>query len=291
VTSNNIAGITESYPGTPLREGSSGSNVQLMQRYLNRIRANYPLIPVISNPNGVFSADTTKAVQTFQGIFNLARDGIIGRATWFKIVQIYIAVTKLATLDSEGERIGLSATPPTVVIREGSTGAYVIELQFLLNFISTFYSSVLPVIQDGVFRSTTTTSVRSFQRTFNLTQDGIVGPATWNMLYNVFRGIEDNVEIPTPEVTPPAVQTPPYPGYLLRIGSRGDNVRLMQEFLNVISTVHTSIPALSVDGIFGPMTDRAVREFQRIFGLTQDGIIGPLTWNAIVAERNRIVSS
>jgi len=172
-----------------------------MQRYLNRIRVNYPLIPQIPNPNGVFGEDTTKAVKTFQSVFNLTQDGIIGRATWFRIVQLYVGITKLASLDSEGERIGIGAAPPTIVLREGSTGPYVIELQFLLNYIGSFYSTVIPVIQDGVFRATTTTSVRAFQNTFGLTADGIVGPNTWNELYNVFKGIEDNVEVPTP--TPP----------------------------------------------------------------------------------------
>lgn len=147
-----FVGITESYPGTPLREGSTGADVALMQRYLNRIRVNYPLIPQISNPNGIFTADTTKAVQTFQSIFNLTQDGIIGRATWFKIVQLYVGITKLASLDSEGERIGIGAVPPTIVLREGSTGPYVIELQFLLNYIGTFYSTIPPVIQDNRWR-------------------------------------------------------------------------------------------------------------------------------------------
>ena len=167
-TSDNIAGITESYPGTPLREGSQGEDVRLMQRYINRIRVNYPLIPQISNPNGTFDSDTKKSVTTLQSIFNLTSDGIIGRATWYKIVQLYVAITKLASLDSEGERIGIGATVPTIVLREGSTGPYVIELQFLLNYLSMFYPTIIPVIQDNVFRSTTTTSVRAFQNTFRI---------------------------------------------------------------------------------------------------------------------------
>ena len=114
------------------------------------------------------------------------------------------------------------------------------------------------------------------------------------MLYDVYNGIEDNVEIP--EITPPTPPAPPvlptvpFPGTLLRNGSRGNDVRLMQHYLNVISTVHTSIPRLAEDGIFGPITERATREFQRIFRLAIDGIIGPITWNAIVAEHNRIKS-
>ncbi|GKU30552.1 hypothetical protein CFB3_26590 [Clostridium folliculivorans] len=286
--SNNIASITESYPGTPLSDGSVGADVRLMQRYLNRIRANYPLIPQIASPNGIFAADTTKAVKTFQSIFNLNEDGIIDRATWYKIVQIFVGVTNLASLDSEGERIGLGAAPPTIVLMEGSRGSYVVELQFILDYIAQFYSTVPPVIQDGVFRSTTTTSVIAFQNTFGLTADGIVGPTTWDMLYNVYKGIEENVEVP--EVTPPpTLPSPPFPGTLLKLGSIGDDVLLMQQFLNVISSVYTSIPKLMEDGNFGPMTQSAVIEFQRLFGLATDGVIGPITWDRIVSERNRII--
>ena len=207
-TSNNIRGITESFPGTPLREGNNNDDVRLMQRYLNRIRVNFPLIPTIPTPNGFFGPETTRSVRTFQQVFNLPQTGIIDRATWFRIVQLYVSVTGLASMTGEGEIIGIGETPPNVVLREGSTGANVTKLQFLLNYISRFYSTVLPVIQDNVFRNTTTQSVRAFQSTFGLNADGIVGPLTWNMLYNVFRGIQADVEIP--ETSPSVPPIPPH---------------------------------------------------------------------------------
>lgn len=281
VETNNIISITVSYPGAPLREGSKGPDVQEMQRYLNRIRANYPLIPVISNPNGEFGSDTASTVKTFQGIFDLTQDGVIGKETWYKISYVYVSVTKLAELDSEGEWIGIQDSPPSVVLREGSKGTYVAQLQFILNYISAFYPYISPVIQDATFRATTKTAVIQFQKAFNLTPDGVVGPATWNMLYKVYKGID--------VVVPPQPPTsPPYPGTLLRVGSRGNNVLLMQQYLNVISKVYPSIPKLSEDGIFGNATQRAVIAFQRQFSLSADGIIGPITWNHIVAEYNKI---
>lgn len=286
VTSNNIKGITESYPGYALKEGDSNSNVRIMQEYLNRIRVNYPLINQIPNPNGYFDNNTKSAVKTFQTVFNLNSDGIIGRATWYKIVQIFVGITKLAALDSEGKIIGIGTTPPTVVLREGATGSAVLELQFLLNYLAPYYSSLIPVIQDNVFRASTTSSVKAFQRTFNLNSDGIVGPATWNKLYNVFRSVQANLPLP-----PGPVETiPAFPGTLLRLGSRGANVRLMQEALNVIRTSYPSIGHLATDGIFGPLTQASVREFQRLFNLGVDGIIGPITWGQIITQRNRILN-
>lgn len=283
VSSNNITGITESFPGYNLTIGSQGEPVRRMQNYLNRIRVNFPLIPVISNPNGVFGQDTANAVRTFQRTFNLTADGVIGRATWNKISFTFVGVAKLAELDSEGVRVSIGATPPTVTISQGSTGPYVLELQFLLNYIAEFYDSVLPVIKDSVFDFDTKNSVIAFQKTFNLAQDGIVGPSTWNKLYSVYKGIQANAPVP-PQPPVPPTNAPPYPGTPLRVGSTGPDVRIMQTYLNTIRTVYTNIPQLAVDGSFGPMTERAVTAFQQQFLLTPDGVIGPETWNKIVQQ-------
>ena len=282
VQTNNIRGITNSYPGYALSLNSSGADVRRMQNFLNRIRVNFPLIPQISNPNGAFGPDTQAAVRAFQRSFNMTADGVIGRATWNKITQVFTAVARLGELDSEGIRATIGQNPPTVTLSQGSRGENVLQLQFLLNYISTFYPSVPTVIQDSVFGAGTSNSVREFQKTFGLTPDGTVGPATWNKLYAVYKGIQGNVPRP-PAVPQPPAAPPPFPGTLLRLGSRGENVRLMQGYLNVINAVYPMFsPKLIADGIFGPLTDAAVRAFQRRFSLVPDGIIGPLTWNKIV---------
>lgn len=282
VASNNITGIVESFPGYSLRLGSQGAPVQRIQNYLNRIRVNFPLIPRITNPNGVFDTVTQDAVRTFQRTFNLTVDGVVGRTTWNKINFIYVGVIRLAELDSEGERIGLGQNPPTVVLSQGSRGENVNQLQFLLNAISPYYVSIPSVIKDSIFDLVTKNSVIEFQKTFGLTQDGIVGPVTWNKLYAVYRGIQDNAKVP-PVTTPPS-GTPQYPGTPLKIGSSGADVRLMQTYLNTIRIVYSTIPYLVVDGAFGQRTKEAVIAFQQQFGLTPDGIIGPVTWNEIVKQ-------
>ncbi|MCL2860231.1 MAG: peptidoglycan-binding protein [Oscillospiraceae bacterium] len=261
-----------------------------MQDYLNRIRINFPAIPQITNPDGVFGIETTNAVRAFQRIFNLTQDGVIGRGTWYKIVQIYVGVTKLAELTSEGQRIGIGETPPTSVLREGSRGHDVLQLQFILNYISQFYDDIPPVIQDSAFGRTTRNSVVAFQRKLGLTPDGVVGPVTWRLLYQVYKNIESNVGIITPPSRPPVIPSPSpaYPGTPLRVGSRGNNVLLMQQYLNRISSRYPSILRLAEDGIFGVGTQSAVMEFQRLFGLNPDGVIGPLTWNRIVEINNSI---
>ena len=278
--------VIESYPGTSLTLGSQGASVRRIQNQLNRIRANFPLIPVISNPNGYFGPDTREAVRVFQRSFNLVQDGIVGRSTWNKIQQVFVAVTKLAELGGEGERIGLSPTPPTVTIRQGSRGQDVIHAQFLLNYISQFYPDIPAPIMDNIFGASTTDAVRAFQRRFGLTADGVVGPATWRRLYEVFAGIQGQqppitTPPPPPPPPPPPAGGPPYPGYLLRQGSRGESVRTLQTLLNNSRKQYPAVPLVAVDGVFGPLTANAVRAFQRNAGLTVDGIVGPITWAAL----------
>ena len=194
-----ITGVVSSYPGTPLRMGSTGLDVQTIQTYLNRIRRNYPAIPAVTDPAGSFQNSTNAAVTKFQNIFNLTPDGIVGKSTWYKISSLYAAVTRLAELDSEGTSLGIGTVPPSAVLRQGSRGQDVITLQYLLNVISEYYPSVPRPAQDGIFGSGTAQSVMAFQRAVNLSPDGIVGPRTWKALYDTYQGIGQNVPLPSPE--------------------------------------------------------------------------------------------
>lgn len=285
VESNRFGGIYDSYPGYSLRMGSYGEYVQTMQIYLNRISTDYPSIPKIQNPDGVFGAQTEAAVKAFQRISNiitgvyLAPDGIIGKSTWVQISRAYVAIKRLAQLTSEGERLGIGKTPPTTTVRLGEKGENIVLLQFLLNFVSEYYSSVPPVLQTGIFDTATRDSVIAFQKEYGLTADGVVGSATWRALYDVYNGIVENS--PTP---PSGIED--YPGSPLNTGSSGESVKLIQNYLNALSQVFPSIPKLTADGKYGPATKQAVMEYQRLFGLTVDGIVGPSTWKSIVDQHN-----
>lgn len=91
VTTNNIAAIPESYPGTALRRGSTGTAVRILQRQLDRIAKDYPAFgkPTV---NGTFDAETESSVKAFQKYFSLTADGVVGRSTWYKIS--YVNCTK-----------------------------------------------------------------------------------------------------------------------------------------------------------------------------------------------------
>lgn len=276
-----VQGTAVSYPGRALKVGSSGDDVKMIQRELNRIRQNYPAIPKIDSENGVFNEATKNAVKKFQQIFNLTADGIVGKQTWYKISQIYVGVKKLAELQSEGEKLPITTTPPMEVLRFGSQGENVKIAQYMLSSISQFYDKVLPVKITGYFDEETLNSVKSFQQLFGLEADSIIGKDTWSKLYKVYKMIE-------PYILNSSGKLIKYPGYLIRKGQKGEDVKLIQIWLNGLSKVYPFIPSVDPDGIFGTKTMEAVLMFQTWAGLIVDGIVGPLTWERLYEEYRNI---
>nr|WP_317282501.1 peptidoglycan-binding protein [uncultured Sellimonas sp.] len=72
-----------------------------------------------------------------------------------------------------------------------------------------------------------------------------------------------------------------WPGYILENGSSGSKIRQMQEQLNVIAGAYPAIPKITVDGVYGPSTEAAVRKFQEVFGLPETGKVDYRTWYKI----------
>lgn len=284
VTTDRIEDNIGSYPGYALKVGMRDSAVSIIQNQLNRISVNYPAIKPIIPVDGVFTRELESSVKTFQRQFNLTADGIVGRATWFKISYIYVAVKKLAELQSEGEQIGGSGQYPGFVLREGSTGVYVQQLQYFLNTVADYTPLVDNIRIDGNFGRGTRAAVVSFQKLARLTPDGLVGEATWNTLVQAY---EDTQRVDVPEI-PPVV---PYPGTPLRLGSEGESVRSVQYYMNRIFLGSSSIPQLTIDGIFGPMTENVVIAFQTEQNLTPDGIVGQQTWDRMISVYNTIITN
>jgi peptidoglycan hydrolase-like protein with peptidoglycan-binding domain len=142
---------------------------------------------------------------------------------------------------------------PFPLVRKGDRDHPVKTLQYLLR------ARGHSVAADGIFGSNTDAAVRAFQQQHGLAVDGIVGPNTWSALI----------------VT-------------VRQGSQGDAVRGVQEEFQFRNLSGDPSKAPAVDGIFGPKTDDAVRGFQQalhqdIPSVTVDGIVGPVTWRALVS--------
>lgn len=188
-----IMGISSSYPGTPLRIGSRGPYVVVVQTSLNRIAQNYPAIPKLPLVDGIYGTQTEASVRAFQQIFGLDPDGIVGKATWYALVRIYTAVNRLSELRSMGQQFYTINWEYPRNLQEGNQGEKVRLLQYMLAVVSEFIEEVPPITVDGIFGPATTNAVRSMQRWLGLPVTGIVDERTWDELYDQYSGIENTV--------------------------------------------------------------------------------------------------
>lgn len=186
-----VRDLISSYPGTPLRRGSTGPEVVTIQVALNRIAQNYPAIPKIPAIDGIFGPRTEASVRKFQEVFDLTVDGIVGPATWYAIVRLYTAVTSLAELRSEGQRYYAINWNPPQSLRLGSTGEKVRLLQYMLSVLSNFIPEIPSVAVDGIFGNATRAAVLAAQRRFRLPETGSVDAEIWNEIYDQYSGIEN----------------------------------------------------------------------------------------------------
>lgn len=189
VTNAPVQGITTSYPGV-LRRGTTGPSVVVVQVMLNRISQAYPAIPKIAQVDGIFGAQTEAAVIRFQEVFNLAVDGIVGRATWYAMVRLYVAVTRLAELRSQGQKYYAINWAHSRPIQFGDRGVRVEHLQYMLSVLAAYIPEIPSLTVDGIFGSQTRNAVVAAQRRFGLPQTGVVNYATWEAIYDQFSGIE-----------------------------------------------------------------------------------------------------
>ena len=169
------------YPGTPLRVGSSGSNVTLMQQYLNGLGVIYTGVNRLT-VDGRFGANTRNATMRFQKQFSLNPDGVIGRNTWNAIVAVYLSVAAYRPLDVTTKYPGL--------ISAGSSGDHVRFIQSYLNNIRKQYNYTWPTLTvDGSYGANTALAVAGFQSAYNLSVDGKVGPNTWAQMIPEFNKV------------------------------------------------------------------------------------------------------
>lgn len=272
VRTANIQAIPESYPGSALRQGSSGTAVSTLQRQLNRIAQDYPSFGRLT-VDGKFGPAMAATVKKFQSQFGLTADGVVGRATWYKISYIYVSVKDLAELTSEGETSSGAVSDGAwggTALKVGSSGSAVEQAQFWLSTLGTYYAALPAVTVDGVFGTATRNAVLAFQQLFGLTEDGIIGQKTWEELHSQYQNVESDLG------TPGA-----YPGRAVRRGDAGEAVRLVQFWLKMAHGTYAALPDVAVDGAFGSGTETAVKEFQRYFSLSADGVVGEKTWNKL----------
>ena len=197
VTDAPVMGLQQSYPGAPLRRGDRGAEVAQLQTMLNQVSRDFPAIPRLREVDGVFDADTEEAVRAFQEVFGLAADGVVGRATWYKLVYLYVGIRDLAELAGEGQNLYGDALQrlDDGQLAPGSRGRWVRVLQYMLTVLASFYSDIPAPAQDGIYGEDTRQAVLAFQRNQSLPQTGIVDAAVWQALYQAYTGIRDTVMV------------------------------------------------------------------------------------------------
>ena len=273
-----VGGNTPSYPGRLLQRGSAGEDVRTIQRQLNRIAVNYPAIP-LSPTSGIFDQATENAVRAFQRIFNLAVDGIIGKATWYRIKQVWAGVKQLSDLASEGLSISETQRLFPEVLRYGDRGGGVQVVQYYLAFLGYFLPQLPPIEVTGIFDEATRDAVYTFQSYAGLLVDGIVGRDTWYALQDNYAQVVSNLPAQYQQYLSQI-----YPGRYLVVGDRGESIRQLQENLRRIAQNNPNIPLIEVDGVYGPATQAAVLALQRQLGMEQTGAVGPILWQAIMTR-------
>ena len=139
------------------------------------------------------------------------------------------------------------------MLRRGDTGAAVAEVCARLAHLGLLDSDAGDMFDDDVDMA-----VRTFQQERGITVDGIVGPDTYRRLDEARWQLGDRV-------------LSYVPGHHIR----GDDVAELQRRL-----LELGFDAGRADGSFGPLTDAALREFQRGVGVNPDGTCGPETFRA-----------
>ncbi len=274
-----VAFTEESYPGVPIKVGDSGNNVRILQVQLNRIAQNYPAIPKIENPNGIFGLDTESSVRKFQEVFNLPITGEVDKSTWYRIKQYYTGVKRLSELAAEGITISEATVPFATELSSGMSGIGVRTIQYYLSIIAYFNGNLEPVPLTGTFDSDTVAAVERFQEFYGLPVTGIVDTDTWNTMTRIYTETVNSL--------PPGYQGEDaklYPGYFLTPGMRNQAVEDLQTYLSFIGRNISEIPEIPVTGYYGEQTENAVSIFQRLFGITVSGAVGPVTWAQIARE-------
>ncbi len=269
-------------PWSTIGSGSTAAPVAGIQ-YLLRARGHAVTV------DGVYGPATAAAVAAFQAGEGLAADGVVGPVTWPHLVV---------------------ATHP------GSSGDAVRAVQ---QFGLPRWPGEDSLVVDGAYGPLTAERVRFFQESWGASLDGIAGRETWSFLSALTPGhltwplvkqgatqssnwrvlaaqyllrahgatiTVDGIFGPASGAAAKAFQQGlratqisttlgqlDWPALIVtvRLGDHGDAVRAAQ----------TLLPATTVDGAFGPLTDATVRTFQEMFAPPADGIVGPVTWHAL----------
>ena len=174
--------------------------------------------------------------------------------------------------------VGFETSVPPYVLRLGAASNDVAILQARLNRISSNYPNIPKIANvNGIYDLSTRDAVTEFQRTFSLTTDGITGRSTWYEVLRVYTAVKKLSELNSEQITYDEIPIV----FPLEIapGSTGNEVRVIQYYLNFISSYYDTVPSIEIDGIYGPLTEASAAAFQTTMGLPATGVIDEPTFD------------
>lgn len=242
----------------------------LIKIYLNRISYNYPEIPKVPDSEAL-----SDAVEAFRRIFGISGDNDTDDAVIIKIKEIYSSIKKLSELYKIADELeGIPAQFPGE-LHKGSEGESVKLMQLWLSAAGIFYPSVPEISITGSFDEETENALKAFQHVFELNETGRADRISWHTLYRAYK-----ITVKAPDLND-IPHTAPFGSSILREGISDRNVRILQEYINLINESLGFSPILKETGYFGALTAQAVSQLQQLLGLSADGIVNHDTWNAI----------
>ncbi len=166
-----------------------------------------------------------------------------------------------------------------LVLQPGRIGISVNKMQGYLNLMQKRGMIQTKLVEDGVYGANMSKAVKEAQKYLGLPIDGIIGEETWNGIMEEIRKMDIVTNIPVASR-----------GYVLKSGEISLGVYMMQKYLSEIAQFNQCLRPIPIDGNYGTRTIHAVEQFQYLYDLAIDGTIGSLTWDAIVNERNALLS-
>ncbi len=245
-------GITDTTvnAGELLKEGSSGVQVTALQQKLKDLGY------YTGDITGSYGRLTKEAVRLYQKAKGLDADGVAGAKT----LALLNATPSTGTSGPNGTTGGTSDESDKIssaTLKLGDRGTDVKNLQQRLKDLGYLAGSA-----DGVFGSATESALMTFQTTNGLSADGVAGKNTQTVLYGAnAKSYASSTD-----------------SSMLKRGSQGTLVKNMQQKLKDLGYYNGTIT-----GNFGPLTEEAVKDFQRAQGLSADGIAGVNTLNKLYA--------
>lgn len=179
---------------------------------------------------------------------------------------------------------------PGLPLALGTAGEEVRILQRELNRISRNFPAIPHVeVNVGVDDAATAAAVTAFQEIFDLPVTGIVDKATWYAIKRKYVAVKGLGELLGEGISYSEAERL-YPRQL-QLGDSGNEVRIVQYYLDVISYFEPDIPATGANGNFDEATETALKAFQEKYGLEPTGIADRETWDALTVHYNVLINT